>query len=317
MKKFKLLLFITLLISNLTSSQSITDYNPMHVGNYWVQQTDSINGGYQPTTFRMDIEGTDPINGVEYFRMKQEMKVNDGSEEPSNWYMWIGYDSLGISFGAFGNTSDLDSAEIFDPPIISFPSEANTVGAVWEFVLPGTGIGDQHFTYLLESFSETVEAPAGTYNNCMKMSVVITDTLGDTIQTGDYYYALGVGQVLNEGWSSWAENYKFELTDYYVDSTVSAEKIQNFPLRFKLEQNYPNPFNPSTEISYSIPRSNFATLKIFNMLGEEIKILVNEFQSADTYSVIFNGGELPSGVYFYRLQAGNNFTETKKMLLLR
>ena len=89
-----------------------------------------------------------------------------------------------------------------------------------------------------------------------------------------------------------------------------------FPLTYKLEQNYPNPFNPTTKINYSVPQLSVVTLKIFDVLGNEVTTLVNEEKPAGNYEVVFDGNNLPSGVYFYRMQAGN-FTETKKFVLLK
>jgi len=88
------------------------------------------------------------------------------------------------------------------------------------------------------------------------------------------------------------------------------------PIVYDLEQNYPNPFNPSTVIKYSIPEVSKVVLKLYNLLGEEVAILVNEEKIVGYYKVEFNAANLPSGVYFYRIQAGS-FVETKKMILLR
>ncbi len=93
---------------------------------------------------------------------------------------------------------------------------------------------------------------------------------------------------------------------------VSKEKVSSFLLM----QNYPNPFNPSTTINYQIPALNFVTLKVYDVLGNEVVTLVNEEKPAGEYEVEFNASSLSSGIYFYRLQAGS-FVETKKMVLLR
>ena len=85
---------------------------------------------------------------------------------------------------------------------------------------------------------------------------------------------------------------------------------------YSLSQNYPNPFNPSTVIQYQIPLAGKVTLKIYDILGREVRTLVNEFQQNGSYSITFNALHLSSGVYFYRIQAGS-FIETKKMLLLK
>jgi hypothetical protein len=90
----------------------------------------------------------------------------------------------------------------------------------------------------------------------------------------------------------------------------------NVPNNYILEQNYPNPFNPSTKINFAIPKSGLVTIKIYDILGKEISTLINEYLSAGNYSVNFNGGNIPSGVYFYRLEA-NRYITTKKMLMIK
>jgi hypothetical protein len=88
------------------------------------------------------------------------------------------------------------------------------------------------------------------------------------------------------------------------------------PNGFRMEQNYPNPFNPSTDISYTIAKAGNVTLKVYNMLGQDIATLVNGFQTANTYKVNFNASGLSSGVYFYKLSTGSN-EMIKKMVLMK
>lgn len=85
---------------------------------------------------------------------------------------------------------------------------------------------------------------------------------------------------------------------------------------YRLYDNYPNPFNPSTSIKYSLAEANFTTLKIFDALGNEVAVLVDELKSAGTYQVKFNATTLSSGIYYYTIQAGS-FNETKKMILMK
>jgi hypothetical protein len=85
---------------------------------------------------------------------------------------------------------------------------------------------------------------------------------------------------------------------------------------FDLAQNYPNPFNPSTTITFELPRASQVNLSVFDILGRGVSVLVNEWRDAGVHEVKFDGSNLPSGVYFYRLQAGD-FTETKRLLLLK
>ncbi len=102
--------------------------------------------------------------------------------------------------------------------------------------------------------------------------------------------------------------------------SIGVSSIDNsentLPVEYSLEQNYPNPFNPSTTISYSIPASQNVALKIFDMNGKEVRTLVDKHQSAGSYTVEFNGADLSSGMYFYRLQT-SSFTITKKMSLVK
>ncbi len=97
---------------------------------------------------------------------------------------------------------------------------------------------------------------------------------------------------------------------------VSIKKDIRFPINYSLSQNYPNPFNPTTTINYQIPGINFVTIKVYDVLGNEVVILINEEKDVGNYEVEFDGKDLPSGVYFYTLKAGS-FVETKKMVLMK
>jgi len=101
-----------------------------------------------------------------------------------------------------------------------------------------------------------------------------------------------------------------------VSPSTDAENFSVFPSDIKLYQSYPNPFNPSTKISFSIPTSSFVTLKVFNLNGSEIATLVEEQMPAGNYTREWSAVNMPSGVYFYRLQTGT-FTDTKKFVLLK
>jgi hypothetical protein len=103
----------------------------------------------------------------------------------------------------------------------------------------------------------------------------------------------------------------------WMSKVTGIKKMNNnLPNSFSLSQNYPNPFNPTTMIQYSIPKSGSVTLKVFNMLGQEVATLVNQQQQAGNYSINFNASRLASGVYMYRIQSGS-FTSTKKMMLVK
>ena len=113
------------------------------------------------------------------------------------------------------------------------------------------------------------------------------------------------------GWG-WA------VDDVQVTNTVSAINGTDKPLQsYALMQNYPNPFNPTTVISYQSPVPSYVKLTVYNALGQEVRTLVNERQEAGQYTVSFNGKGLASGVYYYRLTVGSQFTAVRKMLLVQ
>jgi hypothetical protein len=140
-----------------------------------------------------------------------------------------------------------------------------------------------------------------------------------SISSYTFTFKRGVGQIsvhcikTQTGFSYWR-------IDHTLLSSVITDVIDNndplLPLTISLDQNYPNPFNPSTTISYSVPRSAIVSLAIFNTLGQKVASLVNRREEVGYHQVIWNATNAPSGIYFYRLRAGE-FVETKKMILLK
>ncbi len=100
-------------------------------------------------------------------------------------------------------------------------------------------------------------------------------------------------------------------------NSSSFQKLHREPINnFTLQQNYPNPFNPTTNIRYQIKELSHVTLKVYDVLGKEVNQLVNTVESSGIYEVTFNAANLPSGIYFYKITAGN-FSDTKKMFLVK
>ena len=122
-----------------------------------------------------------------------------------------------------------------------------------------------------------------------------------------------LGHLIMFGWGGIYYN-------LFIDTAENVVGLHNnhnsLPETYSLNQNYPNPFNPSTVINYQLPKSGNVTLSVYNMLGQEVKVLINEFQQAGTYDVKFDASEFSSGVYFYKIQSGS-FTDTKKMTLVK
>ena len=130
---------------------------------------------------------------------------------------------------------------------------------------------------------------------------IATDNSGNIFVTGYSHNSSG--------------NFDFATIKYTEDIVLGKDEI-NVPSEFDLHQNYPNPFNPSTVIKFDIPTDEFVRIAVYDMLGKEIAVPVNEFKHAGSYEVNIDGSALASGTYFYRINAGN-FTEIKKMILIK
>ena len=116
-------------------------------------------------------------------------------------------------------------------------------------------------------------------------------------------------------------SYSYKLVQIDFDGTRNESEavyveINLQPKEYALMQNYPNPFNLATTIQYSIPKSSNIKLTVFNSLGEEVKVLKDDFEEAGTYGINFNAAELSTGIYFYKITAGK-FNSVRKMILLK
>jgi Secretion system C-terminal sorting domain len=179
----------------------------------------------------------------------------------------------------------------------------NTVDAYGSLVLPG-GTTVQALRMKREERSTTTSMVGQTsahfigYVFYTELGSSISVAAADTLQADH-----GVINVSGAGW--------------VVGNVTGIKKINNSsPTRFELSQNYPNPFNPTTTIRYQLPNNNLVTLKVYDVLGKELRTLVNEVQNIGSYEVTFDGNGLSSGIYFYRLVAGT-YSETKKLVLMK
>jgi len=134
---------------------------------------------------------------------------------------------------------------------------------------------------------------------------------GTTTEMHEYSY---VDRNLNAG------SYSYRLKQMDYDGSFAYSSVVNVdvtaPVQFELAQNYPNPFNPSTTISFTIPQSSVVTLKVYNTLGQEVKTLINGNMESGVHSISFDASDLNSGIYFYKLEAGQ-FSDVRKMTLIK
>jgi hypothetical protein len=144
---------------------------------------------------------------------------------------------------------------------------------------------------------------------------------------GETSAALISGTSGNGGWPTSALKPSGSLIRGYIiagNTPTGVAQSSALPFNFELQQNYPNPFNPSTNILFTLPSKSFVSLRVFDLLGRGVATLVSEEMSAGSYTKQWNAAALPSGIYFYRLQArqissrqAGSLTETKKLMLLK
>jgi hypothetical protein len=143
-------------------------------------------------------------------------------------------------------------------------------------------------------------------NNTVKTAGMGGFPLGDVYRWWPSRYA---------AWNAQSAAERATITNL-LGTTDVKDVPSNIPAQYVLEQNYPNPFNPSTEINYSVPVRGAVSLKVYNLLGQEVATLFNGEQQPGTYVAIFDGSRLSSGVYFYELKA-HNVSITKKLVLMK
>ncbi len=129
------------------------------------------------------------------------------------------------------------------------------------------------------------------------------------------------GNGLNGGFfidkkTGWAVGNNGLILKYNSTTDINEKNLNIIPNNFTLDQNFPNPFNPTTTINYAVPKASKVTIKVYDVLGNEVASLVNEEKNAGSYSINFSAAKLSSGTYFYRMTAGS-FAETKKLILLK
>lgn len=302
---------VLVLLSEMIIAQTGSDYYlPLSIGSQLNLHTVQAAPNWSLRTTIYSIEGSDLISGKEYFR-ERGTEIADGSSEVSVFHIvWIRKDSVGnVLLGAISldGSADIDSAYLID--FIWFPNEFLIAGYSRTYAF-----GDETSKDSVISTNETITVPSGTYNNCLKISVETFDSTGTLIRRDIQYYANGIGMVKKERTFPSEEVHTDELISYVTG--INDEVITQTPNNYFLSQNYPNPFNPITTIGYQLPVSGNVSLKIYNLMGEEVTVLVNEEKAIGNYEIQFDASKLTSGVYFYRLQC-NSFTQTRKLILMK
>ena len=232
-----------------------------------------------------------------------------------------------------------DTIKLTGATAVSTSATASAIGIVWvasnfQYVALGTGGKDTitvaptiNGTYKLRIFGQnltTANAPiviseAGTTlatanlpNKYQTGSTTKIDSTGNDVVSPTFTLAAGTHKLVLSG-AGVNVDY-IQLIKQDIQTGVSRDGLQ--PGVFALEQNYPNPFNPTTTINFSLAKASNVKLTIYNILGQQVRTVVDTRMNAGQQSIVFDASRLASGVYFYRLEAGT-FNAVKKMLLLK
>ncbi|MCJ7554085.1 MAG: T9SS type A sorting domain-containing protein [Ignavibacteriaceae bacterium] len=288
-------------IKSLSIPESIFSYYPLKIGNKWVYDytwIDWISSYVTDIYIREVISEQLKPNGKKYFEILQKYSYMSNEDT-----VYERMDSLEGKIYWYSESCP-NGEQFIDDLLIE--------------------IGDSTFA---SRFGWCIEHPptiftSDEYFNQWGIQGRKRNYISYDLLTAEYSLVSGIGlysAILSDDNGYKHFNLKGCLIDgvVYGDTlTTGVDKETASPNSYSLLQNYPNPFNPSTKIQFAISDKQFTTLKVFNVLGKEIATLINKEISPGNYEVIFNASELPSGVYFYQLKAGE-FVEVKKMILLR
>ena len=288
-------------------------------------------GGYELGDNRFYHFSTDTVNTIALAPVVPKLTIFAGNIQ----------NSVAITFQVdMSDAVDFHNKQKISPSTISF------VGLKGSIPPLGNWVGNWNY-------SDTVDAP--TYVDTISTLKVLNDSgvdgdakAGDNIWSktivmpagtpaGNFEYKFGLaypGVDTVNGGSSYLDNEMAPNINHAlllqdgpaisvlnkfgtVDPITGIKQVdKNVPASFELSQNYPNPFNPSTVIKYSVPNAHLVTLKVYNLLGQQVATLINKQQNPGNYEVTFDASKLASGIYFYNLQAGS-FNATKKMILVK
>ena len=296
------------------------NFYPIRVGNVWQYKVHTegnfLDGDTSYYMKRTIVSDTIMKNGKKYYKaipMQPDPPINFSYY--SDYSNYIRIDSVTANVYYYNG-------------IYNFEGIIDTLAA-----LPG----DRHFVLFYAGEPKSLHQFA---EECLRIDTV---NLFNTLTTvkkfvipingnfKSYDFAEGIGKIYQKEFFAWIIGYHtiYELVYAKINGKeygtfVGVDEQEIIPSKYSLAQNYPNPFNPTTTIRFSIPivetlhstSLQYVTLKIFDLLGNQIVTLVNEEKLPGSYEVLFDGSKLASGVYFYTLATGN-FSQTKKLLLVK
>ena len=255
------------------------DSNKGAKDNQWHQRTGYGNGGSVLTSSEIEGENAPVLKTQLTVSMTgtYDVWVNFWANPTADWRIKAGLSRDGMQVFRQMACKQVESGD-YNSPIIR------------------TGDG---YTFLYQAYLGRIVVPADD-----AFDVFVDD---EAVRTGTS------GTLQGDVARTWYDGVSFAR----ISTTTGVSEKRELPIAFRLEQNHPNPFNPTTTISYSLFKSDFVALKVFDALGREVRTLVNGVQPKNDYRVTLNATGLESGIYFYRLTVGRDISETRKMLFMK
>jgi hypothetical protein len=251
-----------------------------------------------------------------------DVRINQSNPTVPSFYYYQTTDSAFYALGAAYSSSDI---RIYDPAGLFFPLPCNDQSS-WTRTLrivysDRTDIDSS--LHVVDGWG-TLQTQYGTYP-VLRVFIYVYQISRPNGGTPTMHQSVGYYWLLQNG--MWAAYVTSVLDNVDPNFTVGYVQVKNVALsveptgdplvnRFSLEQNYPNPFNPQTEIAFTLPRNQTVSLKVFDLLGRDVQTLFSGMQTAGEHRANFDGRDLPSGVYLYRLTTDES-SQTKRMLLLK
>ncbi|MFZ5947635.1 MAG: T9SS type A sorting domain-containing protein [Stygiobacter sp.] len=267
------------------------------------QQFTTITSGSVYLSFLINVTSTSSIG--DYFIALSP------STSQTNYTLRIHLKSEGIGLViGLSKSNELSGGYIYGKTVLNYNTTYLVVG---KHTLVAGDKNDEEKIFVFSGnipSSEPANAEIGPYVETTK-----SDPLDISMVTLRQGGSFSSGVLTNPGPTLFLDEIRVATNWNDLLTPTSVEKNE-LPTQFELSQNFPNPFNPETKISYTLPKESNVSLKVYDVLGDEVAKLVNEVKQAGVYNVTFNAKNLTSGLYIYKLQA-ENYIQTKKMMLIK
>jgi photosystem II stability/assembly factor-like uncharacterized protein len=252
------------------------------------------------------------LTGITTAEVTATFKTTDGG---NNW------NHIQLPFNGYGSVFDkisvVNNQKVWvcgrGTHIVFF---SNNFGDTWDTISTVPGLMPTAWYYTINFADSLIGWVAGEYNRLFKTTNGGYNWTQENTGAGTWFWRDIYSYNDSVVWGVGGGGRIMHTTNGGQTLVSNHNSYTNLPKDFKLYQNFPNPFNPVTKINYALPKTGLVTMKIYDVTGREIQTLVNEFKPSGYFSIDFDGSELSSGVYFYKIQSGN-FVNVKRMVLIK